>query len=334
MRKTFIALLAFAITAACTQEATDSGDSADFYATNNVTYIVSTNPGGGYDTYARLISNYLQKYLPAENVVIRNVPGAGHMVGANTLWRSKPDGLTIGTFNAGLIYGQLVGKAGMNYDLREFEWIGKAAGESRSIVVSNECAIKSIEDLIASDETIKFGSAGIGSASYSDTMLLADAFDLNISVVPGFEGTSGEMSMMRGEICAILGSTSSLQNFVSSGNGNFIVSIGDRIEDVPYAMDLAKTDRAKRLVSIVDALAQLGRVSAAPPGTPKNRVEQMRAAYKASLEDPSLLAEAKKMGRPIDPAFGEDVRELVVNALDQTPDTIELVKKAINGAQQ
>jgi len=331
MPKTISALFILAMVAACTQE---SGEDTDYYQRKNVTYIVATNAGGGYDAYARLIGNYLQKHLSADNVIIRNVPGAGHIVGANTLWRSKPDGLTIGTFNAGLIYGQLVGKKAMQFDLREFEWIGKAAGEPRAIVVSKECAIKSAEDLMAADEPVQFGSAGIGSASYSDMMLLADALDLKVDVIAGFDGTEGEMSMMRGEICAILGSTSSFQNFVNSGYGSYILTIGGGLDGVPNAMELANTDRAKRLISVIDALARLGRISAAPPGTPKERVDAIRAAYKASLEDPELLEEAEKMGRPIEPAYGDDVKQLVVNALDQTPDTIALIEKAINGESQ
>ncbi len=73
-----------------------------------ITYIVATGPGGGYDTYGRLISRYMQKYLPGSRVVVRNVPGAGHIVGANTIYAAKPDGLTIGMFNTGLIYNQLL----------------------------------------------------------------------------------------------------------------------------------------------------------------------------------------------------------------------------------
>lgn len=331
MLKTITALFVLAMVTACTQE---SGEDAGYYQTKNVTYIVATNAGGGYDAYARLIGNYLQKYLSADNVVIRNVPGAGHIVGANTLWRSKPDGLTIGTFNAGLIYGQLVGKKAMQFDLREFEWIGKAAGEPRAIVVSKECTIKNIEDLLAAEEPVQFGSAGIGSASYSDMMLLADALDLKVDVIAGFDGTEGEMSMMRGEICAILGSTSSFQNFVDAGYGSYILSIGGELEGVPNATDFARTDSAKRLISVIDALARLGRVSAAPPGTAKERVDALRAAYKASLEDPQFLAEAKSMGRPIEPAYGDEVKQLVVDALDQTPETIALIEKAINGGSQ
>ena len=325
-----IVLISALLLAACAQDATDE---ADFYRAKNISYIVATDPGGGYDAYARLVGAYLKKNLAADNVIIRNTPGAGHLVGANTLFRSKADGLTIGTFNIGLIYGQIVGKPGHTFDLREFEWIGKAAGEPRSIVVSNHCVIKRMEDLIAAEVPVKFGSAGIGSASYSDTMLLADALDLNVDVVPGFEGTEGEMSMLRGEICAILGSTSSFQTFVDSGNGSLILSLGGTIDGVPSAMDFATTERAKRLVSFIDTLATLGRVTAAPPGTPKDRVALMRSAYKASLEDPELRADAQKMGRPIEPAYGEEVHQLVISALDQTPETVAMIKRAIDRAQ-
>jgi tripartite-type tricarboxylate transporter receptor subunit TctC len=309
----------------------EASTTGPFYEDKNLTYIVATSPGGGYDAYARHIGRYLQKYLPADNVIIRNVPGAGHIVGANTLWRARPNGLVIGTFNVGLVYGQLIGKEAQQFDLRDFEWIGKAAGEPRAVVVSNNCAIKSMQDLMAAEEPVIFGSAGVGSASYSDTMLLADALDLNIKVVPGFDGTEGEMSMMRGEICAVLGSISSFQNFIDGGNGFYLVTIGGTMPGVPNAMEFATTERARRLIGVIDALAQLGRATAAPPGTPKERLEALRAAYRAALEDPQFLAEARRMNMPIEPAFGEDVRQLIVEALDQSPETVAMIATAIGG---
>lgn len=302
-----------------------------FYEGKTVTYIVATNAGGGYDAYARHIGTYLEKYLSVENVVVSNVPGAGHLVGASTLWRSKADGLTIGTFNAGLVYKQLIDGESVPFDLREFEWIGKASAEPRAIVTSKSCAIKGFEDLLRAEEPVKFGSAGIGSASYNDTMLLAEALDLNIEIIAGFGGTEGEMSMMRGEICAILGSASSLLNFVEAGHGSYIVSIGGELEGVPRAMDFATTESAKRLISFIGKLAQLGRVTAAPPGTPEGRLDKMRAAYKASLEDPQFMAEAKRMAQPIAPAYGQEVQQLVLDLLSQPPETVAIIENAILG---
>ncbi len=303
---------------------------SDFYQGKNVTYIVATNAGGGYDAYARLIGGYLEEYLNADHVLIRNVPGAGHIVGANTLARSKPDGLTIGTFNAGLIYGQLLGKKAMRFDLREFGWIGKAAGEPRAVIVSTKCQIKTIEDIIAADEPVIFAGAGIGSASYADTRLLSEALGLNTKIIPGYGGTEGEMAMMRGEICGQVASTSSVQGFVDAGYAAYILTVGGDIDGVPNAMEYAKDERAKGIVELISAMAQLGRITAAPPGIPEEQLNALREAYKAALEDPALLAEAAKKGRPIDPAYGDDVKQLVIAALDQTPETIQIIRKSLN----
>ena len=164
-------------------------------------------------------------------------------------------------------------------------------------------------------------------------MLLADALELKVEIVPGFEGNEGEMSMMRGEICAIFGSTSSFQNFVDSGYGHLILTVGGQIDGVPNALDVVKTDRGRKLVAIIDALAQLGRVTAAPPGTPPERLERLRTAFRAAIENPELQAEAKRLGLPLDPAYGDEVRQLVVNALDQSPESVAMIRQAIDSNQ-
>ena len=109
---------------------------ADFYKGQTVTYIVSTAPGGGYDLYGRFVAEYMQKYLPGSTFVVKNLPGAGHLVGTNTIYAAKPDGLTIGTFNTGLIYNQLIGLDGVKFDLTKMSWIGKASSEPRVLVIA------------------------------------------------------------------------------------------------------------------------------------------------------------------------------------------------------
>ncbi len=110
-----------------------------------MTYIVATAPGGGYDLYGRFVAEYMQKYLPGSTFVVKNVPGAGHLVGTNTIYAAKPDGLTIGTFNTGLIYNQLIGLDGVKFDLTKMSWIGKASSEPRVIVIAQQSPIKNFQ---------------------------------------------------------------------------------------------------------------------------------------------------------------------------------------------
>src|SRR6266550_4678845 len=56
---------------------------SDVFRGKTITYIVATSPGGGYDTYGRLVARYLQKYLVGSRILVRNVPGAGNIIGAN-----------------------------------------------------------------------------------------------------------------------------------------------------------------------------------------------------------------------------------------------------------
>lgn len=320
-----LALLAIATAAAHSPlHAADT----NFFKDKRVTYIVATNAGGGYDAYGRLIGKYMEQHLEADNVLINNLPGAGHIIGTNTLWEAKPNGLTIGTFDTALIYSQILERDALRFDLKEFEYIGKAAGEPRTVIVSSTCEIKTIDDLVSATEPVKFAASGVGSSTYNETQLLAEAMDLNIETIAGYDGTEGEMAMMRGEVCAQIGSASSFKEFVEAEHASYLLSVGGDIDGIANLKDVVKTDKAKKIISLIGAMSQLGRVTAAPPGTPQGKVDALRAAYRTSLQDPELLAEAKKMGRPIDPAFGEDVMDLVVEALDQTPETVALIAEA------
>src|SRR5262245_56942315 len=169
------ALMAGGVIAAATTLPAQSQSGADFFKGKTVTYIVATAAGGGYDLYGRLVAEYMQRYLPGSTFVVRNLPGAGHLVGTNTIYASKPDGLTIGTFNTGLIYNQLVGLPGMRFDLTKMSWIGKATTDPRVMAISQHSQIKTYADLLASKDPVNMAVSGVGSANYVETTMLASA---------------------------------------------------------------------------------------------------------------------------------------------------------------
>src|SRR6266545_701638 len=132
-----------------------SGQSgADFFKGKTVTYIVATSPGGGYDTYGRLVAEYMQHYLPGSTFIVKNMPGAGHMIGTNAIYASRPDGLTIGTFNTGLIYNQLIRHEAARFDLEKMSWVGKAAYDPRVMAIAVQSPIRTYQDLVGPDRRL------------------------------------------------------------------------------------------------------------------------------------------------------------------------------------
>ena len=122
---------------------------ADFYKGKSVTYIISAGAGGGYDTYGRLVAEFMQRNLPGSTFIVRNMPGAGHLIGANALYASKPDGLTIGSFSTGLIYNQISKNSKANFDLAKMSWIGKAASEPRVVLIAAQSPVKTFDEFMA-----------------------------------------------------------------------------------------------------------------------------------------------------------------------------------------
>lgn len=301
----------------------------DFYKGKTVTYIVATTAGGGYDAYGRLVADFMQKHLPGSTFVVRNMPGAGHLIGANAIYHSKPDGLTIGTFNTGLIYNQLINLQGVKFDLKKMSWIGKAASDPRIFVISAKSPIKSFQDLRESKQVVNFATSGVGSASFVETKILSDALNLPIKIIPGFSGAEDMMAMRRDEITGIIGSRSSFEDFVKNGYARYIAQIGGSEKDVPQLSALVKDPDGKALVALIQSQGDLGRLTAGPPGIPEDRLEALRTAYRSALEDKELRARAAKFGRPLDPAVGEDVAKMVREALDQTPKMVALLAAAL-----
>lgn len=318
------ALCVTALTSASTAQ-----EGVEFYNGKTVTYIVATDPGGGYDTYGRLVAEFMQKHLPGSTFVVRNMPGAGNLIGANFLYASAPDGLTIGSFNTGLIYGQVAGQEGIRFDLGEMSWIGKAASDPRVLVVSTQSGIENYEQLRALKEPVKFATCGIGCASMVESTVLFEALDLPIDIITGYLGNDEQMAMRRGEVVGILSSRSSQEQFIAEGHGKFIAQIGGSDTDVPQLAEFVEDETTKGAIALVASQGTIGRLTAGPPGIEADRLETLRDAYAAAVADPEFLDRAEKLGLPIEPLVGESLAEAVSSALNQTPEIAGLLKSAL-----
>lgn len=296
--KTFVTIITTALLLSFINIAAAANPDLDFYKGKVVSYIVATKPGGAYDSYARLIGKYMQKSLPGATVIVKNLPGAGHIIGANETYLAKPDGLTIGTFNTGLIYSQIVGQPGIRFDLGKYSWIGKANSEPRVLVVSIKSPYKSIKEVIDSRVPLKFASAGVGSASHHEVLITATATGANIKAIPGYAGREAEMAMMRGEVDGQIGSYGGLISFIQAKECRVLLQIGGKkhkdLKDVPSVMDMNLSPQGKKLMAIISSNGDMSRLTAAPPKMPPERLKVLIDAYRKALTDPQLIKDGEK----------------------------------------
>ena len=197
-----------------------------FFAGRTITYIVCTGPGGGYDSYARLIARHLERHLDGARVVVRNVPGAAHVIGLEQLNRAPADGLTIGTFTASLLFVDLAGGLDGRVDLRSLSWIGKAATEPRMFVVGTRTPFHSIEDLRHSSREVLLATEGALSSAHLAVGMVAEALSLNARLIPGFSEDEAQLAVLRGEVDGLLASPTSLRALLAEGHARSLLRIG------------------------------------------------------------------------------------------------------------
>ena len=305
---------------------------ADYYKGKTVTWIVATGSGGGHDYFARLMSRHMEKALPGSTFVVKNRPGAGHILGANLIWNAKPNGLTIGSFSTGLIYAQIAKKKGIRFDLAKMSWIGKGASDVRVMSVAHNSEYQSFKDVLNSKRKVKFSASGVGAGSYADAFMMGETFNINYRIIVGYQGPEAALGLLRKETDILMGSLSSGMNYVRAGQTKIILQFGEVLKGVPNAIELAKTPIQKALAKMMVIYGNLSRVAAGPANIVPDRLAALRAAYMTAAKSTALIEEAKAAHRLIDAADGEETRKRVVAILNQPPEILKMLD-ALNKAK-
>jgi hypothetical protein len=97
------------------------------------------------------------------------------------------------------------------------------------------------------------------------------------------------------------------------------------LPDVPLIVDLAKNDEQRQILRLIFSRQVMGRPFIAPPGVPQDRVDALRKAFMATMQDPEYLADAEKTQMEINPVSGEKVQALIKEEYSTPP---EIAQKA------
>ncbi|MDP2644087.1 MAG: tripartite tricarboxylate transporter substrate-binding protein [Desulfobacterales bacterium] len=302
-----------------------------FYEGKVIKLVVTTKPGGGYDWYGRLVARYMEKNLPGSTVIVKNIPGGGHIIGTNYIYRAKPDGLTFGTFNRAVGLTQVVGLKGVQFDFSKFGWLGSPCSELYAYIV-NAKKYKNIEEVLKTDK-IRLAAEGLGSVSYVNPLMMYQALGLeNFHISTGYSGAEMEMALMRGEADGMWGSIGSRQAVLDSGEGRAVLLVGrnrpEELKDVPFIGEILKEKKFQPVVNLLRGLQLVGRPFAAPPNMPPDRLKILREAFKKAMHDPEALALAKKADRAMDFVEFEEVEDWAKGHFELTPAIVAKLKEA------
>jgi tripartite-type tricarboxylate transporter receptor subunit TctC len=329
--RTGFGLLVAAALVALEIGAPEAQSATSFYEAKSIRIIVGGSAGGGYDTYSRVIARHIGKHIPGNPTpVVENMPGAGTLISANYVYKvAKPDGLTIGHFIGGLILQQLLGKPGIEFDGRLFEYLGVPAQDNTVLGIASASGVTSPEQWMTSKTIIKFGGVGPGSAADDITRVAQATIGLPIQLVSGYKGTAEiRLAFNSGEVGGLSNSWESFKSTwpkeLESGALRIILQAVPKrhpeLPNVPLIVDYAKTEEARRLIQVgIHDYAVTARPYVFPPGTPKERVQILRQAFMATMRDPEFLAEANKSKLDINPLPGESLEKTVAGIfqLDQ-----------------
>lgn len=309
----------------------DARSADDFYKGKTLTLIVGFSPGGGYDTYTRLVARHIGKYIPGNpTVLVQNMTGAGSLIAANYIARkAKSDGLTAATFNNALIVQKALGDDRVKVAFDELEWIGAPSVGEVTCTVMGFTGLKTLDDVLNAKIRLKTGSSRAGSTGYDVPAIMNQVMGTNFELITGYTGTAKtRLALEAGEVNAFCSNWESLRVTARSmldaeGDKKLIPYItmsrrfqDPEVKDLPLFREVIKDKDKLAVFQAWAAQMEFQRPLAVPPGTPMDRLEILRKAFKEALEDPELLAEAEKSKIVITYVSGPEVKKLVDEILN------------------
>ena len=308
----------------------------DFYAGKTIRVAVGFAAGGGYDTYARAVTRHMGKHIPGNpSFVVENMDGAGSLIAANyTYNKAERDGTFLGVWNGAFVLYQALGDRAVRLDARKLNWVGAPVKGSPGCNIMGFTGLKTMDDVLKSGKSLKMGATRAGSTYNDLPKILNQTIGTKFDVITGYTGTSKITVAMRskeldggcwGWESARVTARAMLD---AKGDDKLIpIIIHSKWEDpelrnVPITREYIKAKSGKDGIELYNAWVnqyEFQRPLVLPPGVPQDRVETLRKAFKATMEDPEFLAEAKKSKLTLNYVSADEINGLVKEILDISP---------------
>jgi tripartite-type tricarboxylate transporter receptor subunit TctC len=310
---------------------------ADFFKGKQIKVVIGSGAGGGYDTYARLLTKHMGNHIPGNPTLLpQNMVGAGGVIATNFMVNVAPqDGTVIGAMQRGQPLVSFMGKRGPKYKISDIQWLGSLSNEAGVCALSTQSGAKSLEDIFKKKYAV--GGTGPNTTQFFPA-LFNNLLGAKFKMIKGYPSTADiHLAIERGEVDGVCQSWASFkelnQKMLDEGRITPLVQVSLRPDKemtarkVPMLASYFNDDNLSPGITKDDAVTffsltlvagTMGRPFGVSPGVPKARVAALRKAFVAMTKDPAFLADAKKIRRDIELVTGDEIQE-IIGKLAKTP---------------
>jgi hypothetical protein len=194
---------------------------------------------------------------------------------------------------------------------------------------------KTLDDLRKME--VPVGATGAGDVTAIYPRVLNALIGTRFRIVGGYRGTTDlNLAIERGEVAGRLGwcwdcVKAEKPNWVSDKQIIVPLQLGLQKHpdlDAPMAFDLAKDEESQQIMRLILGSQEMARPFVAPPGVPAERLAALRKAFEDTVKDKDFLAEAQKMGLPVNIAYWHELEKLIKDVY-ATPEAIVAKAAAI-----
>jgi len=208
--------------------------------------IVPFTPGAANDLIGRMFAEAMARQS-GKNWIVENKAGAGSLLGADFVAKSKPDGLTLllcATASMGVLPAI---KKNMSYAVeKDFTFLARIASSPFALCTNSQVPVTNFADFVklakAKPGLIKIGSTGVGSLDYMGASLLKSVLGIDLNIIP-YKGMSQVINDLRaGHIDASIVSPATIEPFVKQGSVKALVVLDQQrsqvLPEIPSSVDL------------------------------------------------------------------------------------------------
>lgn len=318
-----------------------SASAQNFYEGKTIRMVVGSDAGGGFDTFARLFSRHLDRFIPgAPLFVVQNMPGAGSGNAAAYVANAAPkDGTVIAALNPGGLIAPLFAGRGAKFDASKLQYLASADTTARVCFTMKNGPIKTAKD--AQTNEVIIGAGAVGSSSFDYAYMHQRLNNMKFKIVAGYKGMADILlSLERGEVQGICGYDWSGLNAVRPQqvkDGAFSYLLQVAVEPVPEldamgvpnAANLTANAEDKAALELLAGQQLFGRPYAVAPEVAADKVVVLRKAFADVMKDKQFLDEVEKLKLSVSYAPGDQVQSLIQKMYASPPSVVERAKEAI-----